>query len=367
MRLHFDDYKGKGGIFSLALNEATKEDLLSEEVSVLCVSDNEIYQYPDKILISAYEKAIEKLRECNNYDVFELHDDGELVRLYDDTSGDTVFFITEKCNSGCIMCPSPEAFRRKGNSADINKLIDVATHMPSDAPHITITGGEPFMIGKDLFRLLTFCRNKFERTEFLILTNGRVFALKEYCDLLYESIPERCIIAIPIHGSTEKLHDAITQTPGSFRQTCIGLKRIQKLGIETEIRIVVNRLNLNNLEEMAYLIVNSFDKVSYVSIMAMEMTGSAFVNSEQVWISYRESIPNVRRAVDVLVQAGIDVRLYNYPLCIVDNELRTLCFKSISEWKRKYAPCCEKCSLRDSCGGLFGGTYKLEKDELKAF
>ena len=362
MKIHIDNFQGEGGFFSLALDDRTKEELFSESVPLMFISESNICFYPDETSISIDEESIEKIRECNNYDVFELYTDGDLVRLYDDSSADTMFFVTEKCNSNCIMCPSPEASRKRGLSTSIDKLMAIASHMPSDVPHVTITGGEPFMIGKDLFRLLSFCRNKFEHTEFLILTNGRIFAIKEYCELLYENIPNHCIIAIPIHGSKEKLHDAITQSKGSFQQTYIGLRRIQKAGV----KIVVTKTNIDDLDDMAQLIVDSFDKVNYVSIMAMETTGSAFQNLDQVWIPYRESFPFVRSAVEILMGAGIDVRLYNYPLCIVDKDMRTLCYKSISEWKRKYAPCCDDCSLRDSCGGLFGGTYRLEREELKA-
>ena len=366
MKIHIDNYQGGGGIFSLALDDSTKEELLGENVPLLFVAENSICCYPEETTILVDEESIEKLCKCNNFDAFELYSDGDLVRLYDDSTADTMFFITEKCNSNCIMCPSPEVSRKRGLSTSIDKLITLAGHMPSDVPHVTITGGEPFMAGKDLFRLLSFCQNKFEQTEFLILTNGRIFAVREYCELLYESIPNHCIIAVPIHGSNEKLHDAITQTSGSFKQTYIGLKRLQKAGIKTELRIVVTKNNIDDLDGIAHLIVNSFDKAIYVSIMAMETTGSAFQNIEQVWISYKESFPQVRSAVEILMRAGIDVRLYNYPLCIVDKDMRTLCYKSISEWKRKYAPCCNNCNLRDSCGGLFGGTYKLEKEELKA-
>lgn len=366
MKIHLSGYEGKNRIVSLALDETTQKELLSENVSNIMVFNDSITLYPDDILISKDEDAIKKLKCCNNFDVFELYDDGDLTRLYDDKSGDALFFITEKCNSNCIICPSPEASRKRGLSVSVDTMIDVARHIPSDTPHITITGGEPFLVGKDLFRLLEFCRDKFEGTEFLILTNGRVFALKDYCSLLYDSIPNHCIVAIPLHGSYKELHDAITRTPGSFEQTIIGLKRLQSLGIKIEIRIVVNNRNVDDLEAIARLIIASFDKVSYVSIMAMEMTGGAFTNSKDVWIPYSKTIPFVRKCIDILMKSGTDVRLYNYPLCLVDTDLRTLCFKSISEWKRKYADCCSECSLKDSCGGLFGGTFRLEKEELKA-
>lgn len=54
------------------------------------------------------------------------------------------------------MCPSPDISRQKGGNTNVNTLIEIAKHIPEDAPHLTITGGEPFMIGPDIFRFLSF-------------------------------------------------------------------------------------------------------------------------------------------------------------------------------------------------------------------
>lgn len=122
------------------------------------------------------------------------------------------------------MCPSPDLFRKSGENTGVETLIEIARHIPEDAPHLTITGGEPFMIGKDIFRFMEFLRDKFEYTEFLLLTNGRVFALDAYTHRFKETAPENIIVAIPVHGSSKQIHDSITQVDGSFEQTIQGIK-----------------------------------------------------------------------------------------------------------------------------------------------
>ena len=100
--------------------------------------------------------------------------------------------------------------------------------------------------------------------------------------------------------------------------------------------------------------------------MAMEMTGNAHINSERVWIPYKASFAYVKLAVDVLIESGIDVRLYNYPLCTVLPGYRMLCAKSISSWKVRYADVCGGCTVKNSCGGVFAGSMQMEKDEIEA-
>ena len=366
MRLLIPGYKSKRRVFSLALDSPTLDDLNSEGVETVFVNDDSITIYPDGGLIPCEGKLIDTLSACNNYDVFAFFEDGTAIRYYDDSSSDTTLFITGQCNSNCIMCPSPNLSRKEYDVNDIDLLIEVIGHIPKDTPHMTITGGEPFMVGKGIFDLIEACKRKFTETDFLILTNGRVFAVSEYCRMLHETIPNKCLIGIPLHGSCADIHDSITQANGSFDQTLLGLKRLQALGVSTEIRIVVSRLNLGDLENTAKLISSELASVTHVTFVAMEMTGSAQINAEQVWISYKESFPAVRRAIDILVECGIDVRIYNYPICTVDPDMRMLCCKSISDYKVRFSKECEKCNEKESCSGVFAGTLNREVDELRA-
>ena len=366
MIVKLENYNGKYKIVSLALNSEVRDDLLSDNIDFLYISENAIRLYPEDIVISEDEKVIAKLRNAHNYDVYELWENGRLSEYYDDSSMDNYFFVTAKCNSNCIMCPSPDISRQKGGNTNVNTLIEIAKHIPEDAPHLTITGGEPFMIGPDIFRFFEFLRDKFEGTEFLLLTNGRIFAIDSYVQRFIEKAPNNSIIAIPIHGSTASIHDMITQAEGSFNQTMTGIKKLLKAGIHIELRIVVSKLNEKDIPNIAHMISKEIPKVDYVSIMAMEMTGSAKVNCDKVWISYKNAAVVAEKAALILMEKGIDVKLYNFPLCIVKKEFWTLCEKSISPDKVRFGENCEKCEMRKACGGVFAGTMSLEKGELRA-
>lgn len=366
MIVKLENYNGKYKIVSLALNQAAKEDLLKDDIDFIYISDDNVKLYPEDVVISEEKNIIDRLRNAHSYDVYELWENGRLSEYYDDSSLDNYFFVTGKCNSNCVMCPSPDISRQKGGSTSVNTLIEIAKHIPTDAPHLTITGGEPFMIGPDIFRFFEFLRDKFECTDFLFLTNGRIFAVDSYVQRFVEKAPKNSIVAIPIHGSTAEIHDMITQTNGSFNQTIIGIKKLLKAGIHVELRIVVSRLNEKDIHNIAKMISDELSGVDYVSIMAMEMTGNARVNQDKVWISYVDAALVAEDAALVLIENGIDVKLYNFPLCTVKKEFWTLCEKSISPDKVRYAETCEICKMRNACGGVFAGTMSMEKGELSA-
>lgn len=366
MEIKFLNYAGEFKIVSIALDEETKADLLDDNIDFLYVTESKLSLFPDEIELKLNIEIEAVFTKLNNYDVYEIWPNGTFRRIYDVSSIDNYFYVTGKCNSNCVMCPSSDYSRKNANEADIHNLIEIAKHIPTDTKHLTITGGEPFMAGKGIFEFISFLRDKYEETEFLILTNGRIFAVEEYAKLLRESIPRRCIIAIPIHGSCASTHDAITRAEGSFKQTIVGIKRLLALKIKVELRLVVCNLNLNDFDRLAELIIKELPTVEYISVMATEMTGNAFLNRNQVWVPYKKAFSSVERAIKRLIENGIDVKLYNFPLCTVKKEFWTLCEKSISPDKVRYAEICDTCLYKKACGGVFAGTFLLEKDELEA-
>ena len=366
MGIKIENYAEGFKYVSLALDEQTKKDLIEDELDFIFFDKKELFLFPSRIKLEINEDGICELLHHNNYDVYEIWPDGRMYLRYDTTSVDNYFFVTGKCNSNCIMCPSPDYTRKNGDETNIENLITLAKHIPSDSPHLTITGGEPFLSGEEIFKFIFLLREKFHKTEFLFLTNGRIFALDKYAKMLRDSIPNNSILAIPIHASTAELHDRITQTKGSFSQTILGIKRLLRYGIRIEIRIVVSKVNCEDINNLAEFIIREIPQVEYISVIAMEMTGNAFRNQDRLWISYKEAFYYASGAINKLINNGIDVKLYNFPLCTVDPSCWMICERSISPNKVRYSETCEVCNYKQSCGGVFAGTINIERDELKA-
>lgn len=360
------EYTGEYRIVSLALDDHARDNILDDGLNCLYVTESSVALLPDGQPLTSDHSVISALLHTSNYNVYGILENGRLIQYYNDNSGDNVLFISGRCNSNCIMCPSPYSTRRDGVNSSIPDLMQVVRYIPDDTPHLTLTGGEPFMVGESIFDLFRVLQDRFKRTEFLLLTNGRIFSVESYTERFLDTMPDNCLIGIPIHGSCPQTHDQITQAPGSFLQTMTGLRRLLRRGVRIELRIVVSQLNADDIENIANMITRELPGVAHVCIMAMEMTGNAHVNRERVWISYRTAAALAERAARILMYHGIDVQLYNFPLCVVNHQLWTLCKNSISPYKIRYDAQCDACRMRPVCGGVFAGTIRMEANELQA-
>ena len=97
-------------------------------------------------------------------------------------------------------------------------------------------------------------------------------------------------------------------------------------------------------------------RITVVNFIALEMCGNAIKNREQVWIDYPEAAAACEAGIEKLVSAGIDIGLYNFPLCAVKHKYWTLCRDSISDYKIRYTPVCESCKVKSICYGVFNST-----------
>ena len=156
---------GNGFIVAIAHSEKALEELRSEEKNVLYKDDKGYIFLPSEYRLSKIEdSAKEMLDGLNEFDVVEFFADNNFRILYSSVSNDNALFITNKCNSNCIMCPCSEHFRQKPCNETVEHLCKIAEYIPSDTRFLTITGGEPTLLFTDMFQLLLTLRNPFEGT-----------------------------------------------------------------------------------------------------------------------------------------------------------------------------------------------------------
>lgn len=358
---------GTGHIAAIAKTEQAVENLLAEEKNILFV-DAVRRQYrflPENEQVALDDKVALRLEDMAEFDVLEWYSDSRFRVLFRDDSNDNALVVTNKCNSNCVMCPCGEYLRRMPANESVEHLCQIIEYMPSDARHLTITGGEPTLWGDALLPVLKKLREHFEDfTQFQFLTNGRAFSSKGYFQKFLEAVPTTTYYGIPLYAYSPETHDPITRAPGSFVQTVEGIQALLRSGASVELRIVISKLNQNHMDRLAKYIVETFQGLSHVAIMATEMSGAAAVNRDVVWIDYQDAFRASKNAIKILLAGGIDVRLYNFPLCKVERGYWSLCWKSISDYKIRYYGTCQTCKVKALCGGVFQTTLGLTKMEL---
>lgn len=364
MIIRLENYHSFPRIVSYADDDSVEQELQRSNLPYFSVLGNSVVFCPDGYTAMQPQKVLEKIAQCNSFDVFDLAPDGTAYQCFDSLSGENGFMLTGKCNSNCIMCPAPDRQRKK-DGPSTQKILEIIRHIPNDIEHITITGGEPFLIGQDIFQILSTMRNHFCGTQFQLLTNGRALSYKPFLEQFCESAPSNIIVGIPLHGSSAELHDRITRSPGGFMQTIHGIQNLLSRNFSVELRLVISQLNRNDISEIAKMITLYFPNVTRVVLMGLEMLGNAAANKNQVWLSYHEAFLASKQAIDILAQNGITVWLYNFPLCAVDEPYRLIVQKSISENKVRFPELCDTCDIKDACGGFFLSSLRYAENDIK--
>lgn len=280
----------------------------------------------------------------------------------DINSNDNSLFVTAQCNNRCLMCSQPPLNR---NDIDLlfERNLEIIESAPSELTDIGITGGEPTLLGGKLFLLIEKVKEKLPEAQIHILSNGRAFSNRDYVKKLAFVGNDRLLLGIPLHSDYLHDHDYIAQAIGSYNETVKGLYNLAEFNIRIELRIVINKINYQRLPQLSNFIYKNLPFVTHISFMGLEDTGYSIKNHERVWIDPIDFQVQLEKAVISLATWGLDVSIFNLPLCSLPSSLHEFARKSISDWKVKYLEECSFCLKKDICCGLFAtskGEYKIK-------
>jgi His-Xaa-Ser system radical SAM maturase HxsC len=290
---------------------------------------------------------------------------GFIRTLYRPESPHNTLFATERCNSNCLMCSQPPIDKDDIPAlTDRNlKLIDLMSPAPE---YLCITGGEPTLLGELLLAILSKLRDAMPSTYVHMLTNGRRFAWAEFTSQFAAVRHPNLSLGIPLYSDDAALHDYIVQARDAFDQTVLGLHQLARHGVETEIRIVLHRISVPRLTHLAEYICRNLTFVDHVAFMGMEHIGYAPRNMEELWIDPMDYQNQLEESIAILARFGIDARIYNLQLCILRQSLWKYSKQAISDWKNSYSEPCNRCAVRERCGGFFQWATKLQSRGIHA-
>lgn len=297
-------------------------------------------------------------------DIVSISLDGYVNVVYTHDECEVDIFVTNKCNSNCIMCPLAEGVRKKQNIGHYEWMKAYIDLLPQDISYFNITGGEPTLEKENFLHILSLLKNKYNHSEFQLLTNGRSAADVSFLHKILDFSPRGMRYAIPLHSSNELIHDKITQSQYSFKQTDKGIRNLLATNQKVEIRIVISKANSNCLKETAQYISKNYKGLYCVNFIGMEMMGNAAKNRESLWINYSDAFRCAKPAIDILIRSGIDVQLYNFPLCAVERGYWHIAAKSITGYKVRFMEECDACIVKEICGGFFVSTKQVMKPKV---
>ena len=274
--------------------------------------------------------------------------------LYRRGSNSNTLFSTERCNSYCLMCSQPP--REVDDSWLVDENLKIISLVDPFEHQLGISGGEPTLLGDDLLLILHQAKTYLPDVELHILSNGRHFSDDAFARSVCAIKHPKLTWGIPLYSDCPEMHDYIVQARGAWDETVSGLFNLARFGGNIEIRVVVQQVNFERLGELAYFIFRNLTFVDHVAFMGLEPIGFARSNFENVWVDPVDCMEHLSDALFFLANRGMNVSLYNYPLCNIPNELWRFSRKSISDWKNTYVSECENCEIRKQCCGFFRST-----------
>lgn len=304
---------------------------------------------------------VSDISQFSDGDVITIYPSGRIIFNYEISSAHNALFLTGKCNHRCIMCPQPPV-KEEESLTDFNlKLISL---FDKQTKEIGITGGEPTLVGDDLFRIVSKLKKELPCSGVCILSNGVMFAQDSYARKLAACNHPDLQIDIPIFSDIPREHNDIVGA-NTFYKTVKGLYNLALYRQRIGIRIVIHKLTYKRLPQLAQYIYHNFPFVSQVAFMQMETIGCAENNISQLWIDPADYNDELSEAIEILDMRGMNPFIYNAQLCVLPENIRKYAVQSISEWKDIYIDKCQDCDLKGQCAGFFSANRKYISREIK--
>jgi His-Xaa-Ser system radical SAM maturase HxsC len=307
-------------------------------------------------------RGLRQLGYLDDGDIVAVDPNGFVRVLFRRASRHNFILVTEQCNSLCLMCSQPpKAIDDSHRLVEHLRLIDLIDPRTEE---LGITGGEPTLLCDGFLQLIARCSERLPRTGLHVLTNGRLFFYRAFSEKLGAIAHPDLVLGIPLYSDIDSHHDYIVQASGAFEQTVIGLHNLDRYGVRVEIRVVLHALSIPRLPRLATFIARNFPFASQIALMGLEMFGLVHKNLNELWIDPADYQQELREAAEILINACMNVSIYNHQLCILDRPLWPLARKSISDWKNVYLPECNGCDALDRCGGFFQSGTRIRSARI---
>lgn len=351
-----------------------KRRLFVSDDEALISNDLNMFDFRYKTIITSNVKYIDSRdnivlvpEETYNYllenDIVMLMSE-KLIVLWRYTGKDNCFFLTDSCSSCCIMCPQPPKPHRKELEELNYKILDLIPE--SYKNDICLTGGEPTLYNDYYLTLLSKIRSKFPKNFIITLSNGKSFANLEFLNN-YTKLDTKSLVAISFPSDIEKDFNEIMGTQVGFFKTYQGIYNLAKANQPIELRVVISKLNYHRLPYIADYIYRNYPFVVHVAFMGLEFTGYAADNYDKIYINPKDYSNELKEAVLKLYRYGMNVSIYNIPLCLLDDSLHRFAQQSISEWKQEYDPACLQCTKQKICCGVFTTSNEYKYSNIHSF
>ena len=218
------------------------------------------------------------------------------------------------CNNNCVVCSFGKN-RGDHTTKMIQSLLRAGRKDMFES--VELTGGET-IIRTDFIKLIAYSK-KIGYKDIAVSTNGRLFCYKDYLKSAVKN-GLNCI-AFTLYGPNQKLHDAITRSPGSFSQTVKGIKNAlgHHPNVNTSVNTVVCRFNYRHINKTANFLRNLGVKTWRIIDLIPIGHAKTFYKSLEVSLNEKSSLI---QKVGKTIKSFSLIQFYDFPVCLSTPRLR---------------------------------------------
>lgn len=163
--------------------------------------------------------------------------------------------VNRHCNNACHFCSNPS----NGNNISYERGIElIDDFIERGYRGVIFTGGEP-TLSPDLPRWIAYTVQK--GIENRIISNGMLCSNPDYMKRLAQSGLE--LVHFSVFTCHEKIHDFLTDTPGSWKKLMISITNALNNGVRVQINTVINHYNQNHLDKTVKFLVRHFPQIRH--------------------------------------------------------------------------------------------------------
>lgn len=234
----------------------------------------------------------------------------------------TVIFAGYKCNNRCIFCinydkreiPSPSYSEVKKEMISVRKR---------GSTYLELIGGEP-TIRPDIINLIKFAK-ELNFDTIMIATNGRMLSYEDFAEKIIKAGLNSIVFSL--HGHNAKLHDSLTQVPGSFKQINQGIQNVKdiirklKINVSLGTNTTIVKQNYKYLPQIGEYI-RKLELYNAEFIFVDPSYGGAYDNFDKIVPKISDIAPYAHKCLDIGKKYKIPHWHIRYvPLCYFTNYL----------------------------------------------
>lgn len=246
--------------------------------------------------------------------------------------------LTGKCNLKCKQCYNDSG--KKENVMTANHWKEFSKKVASSLFSVTLSGGEPLLLGKQLFNIMDIFQE--ENTWINMISNGSLINRN-----IAKQISDYSIgwVEISIDSPCAEYHDYLRGVQGSWRQAVLAASYLASYNVPVIIGTCVTPKGLDQMEKMAKL-------AQQIGVMGLTFTkvlvsGRAYFNQQELVLTEEQTKTFIAKATDIqkntrdikiyyttqsvqdAVNNNTTPATYQIPIVRPDGKMRLSCFEPV--------------------------------------